>query len=185
MAPTFRRSFLTAIVIASAWLSTHSLASCGFENGDDTFTELNLVEAGMNGGWIQIAGPVERIAQFKEIETSTAIHPIKMSVYFGLQQVRSSPDLIADTPQEALSRLFMLPGAHYSDPKLSWKFEVAPAGIGFLDSVALGPNTRETFSSARRERSWTRATCSASGWIEPEEKLPRGIQRSRTRLRTT
>jgi glucose/arabinose dehydrogenase len=109
------------------------------ENGDDTFTELNLVEAGMNGGWVQIAGPVERIAQFKQIETSTAIDPIKMSSYFGLQQVRWSPDLIADTPQEALSRLFMLPGAHYSDPKLSWKFEVAPAGIGFLDSVALGP----------------------------------------------
>ena len=52
------------------------------ENGDDTFTELNLVEAGMNGGWVQIAGPVERIAQFKQIETSTAIDPIKMSVLF-------------------------------------------------------------------------------------------------------
>jgi aldose sugar dehydrogenase len=109
------------------------------ENGDDSFTELNLVEPGMNGGWVQIAGPVERIAQFKQIETSTAIDPIKMSVYFGLQQERWPPTLIADTPAEALSRLFMLPGAHYSDPKLSWKFEVAPAGIGFLDSVALGP----------------------------------------------
>ena len=52
------------------------------ENGDDTFTELNLVEAGMNGGWVQIAGPVERIAQFKQIETSNAIDPIKMSVLF-------------------------------------------------------------------------------------------------------
>src|SRR5262245_13145694 len=31
------------------------------ENGDDSFTELNLVEPGMNGGWVQIAGPVERI----------------------------------------------------------------------------------------------------------------------------
>jgi glucose/arabinose dehydrogenase len=109
------------------------------ENGDDSFTELNLVEAGMNGGWVQIAGPVERIAQFKQIETSTAIDPIKMSVYFGLQQERWPPTLIADTPAEALTRLFMLPGAHYSDPKLSWKFEVAPAGIGFLASVALGP----------------------------------------------
>jgi glucose/arabinose dehydrogenase len=109
------------------------------ENGDDSFSELNLVEPGMNGGWVQIAGPVERIAQFKAIETSNAIDPITMSAYFGLQQVRWPPTLIADTPAEALSRLFMLPGAHYSDPKLSWKFEVAPAGIGFLDSVALGP----------------------------------------------
>jgi aldose sugar dehydrogenase len=109
------------------------------ENGDDSFSELNLVEAGMNGGWVQIAGPVERIAQFKQIETSNAIDPITMTSYFGLQQVRWLPTLIADTPAEALSRLFMLPGAHYSDPEFSWKFEVAPAGIGFLDSVALGP----------------------------------------------
>jgi len=33
----------------------------------------------------------------------------------------------------------MLPGAHYSAPELSWKFEVAPGGIGFLSSRALGP----------------------------------------------
>ena len=39
------------------------------ENGDDTFTELNRVEPGMNGGWVQIMGPVARIAQFKAIET--------------------------------------------------------------------------------------------------------------------
>ena len=32
----------------------------------------------------------------------------------------------------------MLPGAHYSDPEFSWKFEVAPAGIGFLRGRALG-----------------------------------------------
>jgi glucose/arabinose dehydrogenase len=101
------------------------------QNGDDTFTELNLVEPGMNGGWVQIMGPVERIAQFKEIETTM----------FGgtLQQRRWAPTNIADTPEEALSRLFMLPGAHYSDPEFSWKFEVAPAGIGFMNGRGLGP----------------------------------------------
>jgi aldose sugar dehydrogenase len=101
------------------------------ENGDDSFTELNRVEAGMNGGWVQIAGPVERIAEFKQIETT-----------FGngqLQQIRWPPTNIADTPGEALSRLFMLPGAHYSDPEFSWKWEVAPAGLGFLEGRALGP----------------------------------------------
>ncbi|HEU4798123.1 MAG TPA: hypothetical protein VFT63_04290, partial [bacterium] len=40
---------------------------------------------------------------------------------------------------EALSRLVMFPGAHYSDPEFSWKFEVAPAGIGFVRGRALGP----------------------------------------------
>ena len=108
------------------------------ENGDDSFTELNRVEPGMNGGWIQIIGPVYRIAQFKQIETTM----------FGgnLQQSRWPPTNIADTPAEALSRLFVLPGSHYSDPEFSWKFEVAPAAIGFLNSRALGPSTRATSS---------------------------------------
>jgi glucose/arabinose dehydrogenase len=101
------------------------------ENGDDAFSELNLVEPGMNGGWIQIAGPVSRIAQFKEIETTFGAQ--------ALQQIRWPPTNIADTPQQALSRLFMLPGAAYSDPEFSWKWEVAPGGIGFLNSAALGP----------------------------------------------
>jgi aldose sugar dehydrogenase len=101
------------------------------QNGDDSFSELGRVLPGMNGGWVQIMGPVERIGQYKEIETSEP--------FFGLQQDRWPPTNIADTPEEALSRLFMLPGAHYSDPEFSWKFEVAPAGIGFLNSRALGP----------------------------------------------
>lgn len=101
------------------------------ENGDDSFSELNLVEPGMNAGWVQIMGPVERIAQFKEIETT-----------FGgmnLQQLRWPPTNIADTPAQALSRLFMLPGSHYSDPEFSWKWEVAPGGIGFMTGRGLGP----------------------------------------------
>lgn len=101
------------------------------ENGDDSFSELNRIDPGMNGGWVQIAGPVERIAQFKEIETT-----------FGgrnLQQLRWPPTNIADTPQEALARLFMLPGATYKDPEFSWKWEVAPGGIGFMAGSGLGP----------------------------------------------
>jgi glucose/arabinose dehydrogenase len=101
------------------------------ENGDDSFSELNLVVPGMNGGWIQIAGPANRIAQYKEIETT-----------FGqqaLQQLRWPPTNIANTPEEALSRLFMLPGASYKDPEFSWKWEVAPGGMGFATGKALGP----------------------------------------------
>lgn len=108
------------------------------ENGDDSLTELNRVERGMNGGWIQIAGPVERIEQFKAIETSTAIDPVTRTQYLGLQQVRWPPNLIADTPEEALTRLFQLQRSRYRDPEFSWKFEIAPGGIGFLDSDALG-----------------------------------------------
>ena len=99
------------------------------ENGDDAFSEINLVEPGMNGGWVQIMGPLSRNAQYREIETS--------SRFFGLQQSRWPPPNIG--PAEARSRLFMLPGAHYSDPEFSWKFEVSPGGIGFIDGAALGP----------------------------------------------
>ena len=101
------------------------------QNGDDSFTEINRVEPGMNGGWVQVMGPISRIAQYKAIETSAE--------FFGLQQVRWSPENIADSPQVALSRMFMLPGARYSDPEFSWKFEVAPAGVGFMKGRALGP----------------------------------------------
>src|SRR5436309_3178165 len=70
------------------------------QNGDDSFTEINRIEAGANLGWVQIMGPVSRIAEFKSIETS--------SNFFGLQQIRWSPTNIADTAEEALARLFMV-----------------------------------------------------------------------------
>jgi glucose/arabinose dehydrogenase len=70
------------------------------QNGDDSFTELNRVEAGANLGWVQLMGPVSRIAEFKAIETT--------SNFFGLQQIRWSPTNIANTADEALSRLFMV-----------------------------------------------------------------------------
>ena len=101
------------------------------ENGDDSFSELNRVIPGMNGGWVQIMGPVARIEQYKAIETTPP--------FVGLQQQRWPPSNIADTPADALARLFMLPGATYSDPQFSWKFEVAPGGMNFVRGSALGP----------------------------------------------
>jgi len=109
------------------------------ENGDDSFTQLSRVLPGMNSGWVQIRGPVSRIAEYKAIETSPASDPCIGGAYFGLQQIRWPPTNIADTPQDALSRLFVLPGSFHKDPELSWKFEVARAGIGFMKTSALGP----------------------------------------------
>jgi glucose/arabinose dehydrogenase len=110
------------------------------ENGDDSFSELNRVEPGFNSGWVQIMGPPERLAQFKAIETTVTPTPPDpfAETYFGLQQLRWSPENIADTRGQARSRLFMLPGAQYSPPEFSWKFEVAPGGIGFVDGQGLG-----------------------------------------------
>ncbi len=113
------------------------------ENGDDSYSELNRVVPGMNGGWIQIAGPLSRIADFKEIETTQ----------FGsaLQQVRWPPTRIMYTASRALSRMFMLPGAVYRDPELSWRYEIGPAGTTFVNGNALGPEYNGTlwFGSAR------------------------------------
>jgi glucose/arabinose dehydrogenase len=100
------------------------------ENGDDAFSELNRVEPGMNGGWIQIAGPMHRFFEFKTIETTM----------FGLalQQVRYPPTRLAESPGLARTRLFMLPGAKYVDPELSWKYESGPAGTVFVRGSSLG-----------------------------------------------
>jgi glucose/arabinose dehydrogenase len=113
------------------------------ENGDDTFTELNRADPGFNSGWIQIMGPVGRIGQYKEIETTFPPQ--------NLQQLRWPPTNIADSPEEALSRLFMLPGARFSDPEFSWKWEVAPAGIAFVEGGGLGRQFRgDLFMGAAR-----------------------------------
>jgi len=105
------------------------------ENGEDAFDELNLVTAGQNSGWIQPAGPASRVAEFKAIETTSLHH----DDFPNLQQFRWGPERIADTPAEALARLFALPGSHYSDPEFSWKHVLAPAAIGFMEGRGLGP----------------------------------------------
>ena len=100
------------------------------ENGDDTFAELNRVDPGMNSGWIQIQGPVSRIAEYKAIESTPQ--------FFGLQQRRWPPTNIQNTPAAALAHLFMLPGAQYHVPELAWKYEMGPGGIGFVEGGGLG-----------------------------------------------
>jgi glucose/arabinose dehydrogenase len=100
------------------------------ENADDAYAELNRVVPGMNGGWIQFAGPSSRVADWKLIETTQ----------FGsaLQQVRYPPTRAAYGTAAALSRLFMLPGAVYKDPELSWRYEIGPSGATFVLGSALG-----------------------------------------------
>ena len=100
------------------------------ENADDAYSELNRVIPGMNGGWIQFAGPLSRISDFKFIETTQ----------FGsaLQQVRYPPTRVAYKPALAMARMFMLPGATYVDPEFSWRYEIGPAGTAFVTGNALG-----------------------------------------------
>ncbi|MFL6254715.1 MAG: PQQ-dependent sugar dehydrogenase, partial [Pyrinomonadaceae bacterium] len=92
------------------------------ENGDDAFDEINRVEAGFNGGWAQLMGPSTRIGEFKSIEIARGN---------SLQQNRWPPSNLADTPAQALARLYQLPGSHYTEPEFSWKYAIAPSPIGF------------------------------------------------------
>jgi glucose/arabinose dehydrogenase len=100
------------------------------ENADDAYAELNRVVPGLNGGWIQLAGPASRVPDWKFIETTQ----------FGsaLQQVRYPPTRAAYGGAAALSRLFMLPGAVYKDPELSWRYEIGPSGAAFVRGGTLG-----------------------------------------------
>jgi len=89
------------------------------QNGDDSFSELNRVEAGADLGWVQVMGPLSRISEFKAIETSTA--------FFGLQQVRWSPTNIADNADEALRRMFKVyEGGDHFAATLTGSEEVPP-----------------------------------------------------------
>ena len=134
------------------------------ENGDDAFDEMNRVTAGSNGGWIQIIGPIRRLADYKKIETSfTPLQgnlPVAGNVPFSaidpttfipaLQQVRWPPTLIADSPGQARRRLFVLPGSHYEDPEFSWRWAVAPAGIGFAGPALGSQHDGSLFVGASR-----------------------------------
>lgn len=100
------------------------------ENGDDAYSELNRVGAGMNGGWVQFSGPISRVADFKVIETTQFTR--------SLQQLRYPPTRIVYTAAAAQSRLVMLPGAVYRDPALSWRYEIGPSGLAFVSGNALG-----------------------------------------------
>ncbi len=99
-------------------------------NGDDTFDEIQRVDPGLNSGWIQTIGPISRVGEFKSIETTRPPGQ--------LQQLRWPPTNLATTPADAQARLFMLPGSHYRDPQFSWRYAVAPAGIGFVRGFGLG-----------------------------------------------
>lgn len=100
------------------------------ENADDAYSELNRVPPGMNGGWIQLAGPISRVPNWKSIETTQ----------FGrsLQQVRYPPTRSVYTASLATSRMVMLPGATYRDPELSWRYEIGPSGLAFVGNDSLG-----------------------------------------------
>ena len=105
------------------------------ENGGRSFDEINHVDRGFNGGWVQVMGPLDRVQEFRDIEISVGIGANGPN---GLQQLRFLPTSIAESHEEAKSRLFDVPGSHFRDPEFSWKQVVPPAALGFIDGNGLG-----------------------------------------------
>jgi aldose sugar dehydrogenase len=105
------------------------------ENGGRAFDEVNRVEPGFNGGWVQSMGPFKRVAQFKAIETAAGFGANGPA---GLQQMRFPASRISDTQEQARARMLNLPGSYHADPEFSWKQVVPPAALGFVDGTSLG-----------------------------------------------
>jgi glucose/arabinose dehydrogenase len=105
------------------------------ENSGRAFDEINFVERGFNGGWVNVMGPIKRVAEYKQIEIDAGFGANGPT---GLQQMRFLPTRLADSHHEARARLFDVPGAHFRDPEFSWKYVVPPAALGFIDGDGLG-----------------------------------------------
>src|SRR5207249_1050850 len=71
-------------------------------NGQAEYDEIGRYPAGSNVGWIQLMGPPERIRDYKAIEEGTERK---------FDNPSFPPSRLADAPEEAQNRLFMLPGA--------------------------------------------------------------------------
>ena len=107
------------------------------ENGGRAFDEINRIERGFNGGWVQLMGPLHRIKDFKAIEIAANVSSIGAPA--GLQQLRFPPEAIQDDFNRARQLMFDIPGAKLRDPEFSWKYVVPPSGLGFIHGTALGP----------------------------------------------
>jgi glucose/arabinose dehydrogenase len=105
------------------------------ENGGRAFDEINRVERGFNGGWVQLMGPLHRVEDYKAIEVAAGVGANGPN---GLQQLRFPAESIADEHNRARQAMVGLPGSHLRDPEFSWKQVVPPAGLGFVNGDGLG-----------------------------------------------
>ena len=133
------------------------------ENGDDSFSEINRAQPGFNSGWMQVMGPLERVAQFKAIETTRA-RPARPAARRRLLRPPAGPlgPRTSPTPRVRPTTACSSSRAReFSDPEMTWKYEVAPGGIDFVSTRSSARTTRATCSSARPAAPFAAATSSA------------------------
>ena len=105
------------------------------ENGDDSYDEVNVIDAGANSGWIQIQGPPEHLASYKELEVASED---------GLDVESFPPSNLADDADAARGAMFELPGSEYTAPVLSFVHPPALTAIGFVADDSLGASSQGT-----------------------------------------
>jgi uncharacterized protein (TIGR03118 family) len=109
------------------------------ENGDISFDKISVITAGANDGWIQSSAPLLNIDGTLDDVALAEFKAIELTAGGGApQQARWPSTNIADSAQEALNRLLMLPGAHYNPPVYAVRAEDPPAGLSFYTSSVLG-----------------------------------------------
>lgn len=105
------------------------------ENGDDSWDEVNIFPAGSNSGWWQLMGPPERFDEYRQLETESED---------GTDNPDVPPEQLAESAEEAQSRLFELEGSQYRPPAFSWRYPPAVTAIAFVVDDALGESSANT-----------------------------------------
>jgi plastocyanin len=105
------------------------------ENGDDSWDEVNIFPAGSNSGWIQLMGPPERFAEFKQLESDSKD---------GMDNKDFPPDKLAASRDEAQQSMLVLEGSTYVPPVFAWKYPVAVTSIAFVTDETLGSSSANT-----------------------------------------
>ncbi len=105
------------------------------ENGDDTFSELNRVVPGMNGGWIQIMGP---------LSTASSISRTSRSTMFGgaLQQARFPPTRLANAPGVGTDSAVHAARRHLRRSRAQLEVRVGAGGNGVRARIRAGGGQR-------------------------------------------
>lgn len=105
------------------------------ENGDDTWDEINVFDPAANSGWIQLQGPPERMADYRQMEIDTED---------GLDAPEFPPSMLAEDAEGAQAAMFTLPGGTYTAPVLSYLHPPALTAIGFVGDDSLGAASERT-----------------------------------------
>ena len=122
------------------------------ENGDDSFSEINLAKPGFNSGWTQVMGPLERVAQFKAIETTTT--PVPPDPKRPGRLLRPAAGPLAARPTSPTRR---------SRPTTAWSSSRAPSSrTRSWPGSTRSPRAASTSSPPGSSARTTRATCSSA-----------------------